>query len=86
MAFKLKSMAFPIELTPNDPNQGENYKILGFALWVWVWPSKHVFAFFIFLRSLMPKKFIGLQEIIYLSCISPQKIAKDDHPIRFIVT
>jgi hypothetical protein len=23
MAFKLKSMAFPIKLTPNDPNQGK---------------------------------------------------------------
>ena len=23
MAFKLKSMAFPIKTTPNDPNQGE---------------------------------------------------------------
>ena len=49
MAFKLKSMAFPIKLTPNDPNEGKNYKIfeiLGFGLWVW--PSKNFSAFFYF--------------------------------------
>ena len=58
---------------------------MGFGLWVW--PSKNVLAFF--LRSLMPKNYSGMQEIIYLSCISPQKIAKGDHPIlpiRFTVT
>jgi hypothetical protein len=50
MAFKLKSMVFPIKLTPNDPNQGKNYKILGFGLWVW--PSKILLAFFHFLEIL----------------------------------
>ena len=49
MAFKLKSMAFPIKLTANDPNEGKklwNFEILGFGLWVW--PSKFFSAFFYF--------------------------------------
>ena len=33
----------------------------------------------------MPKKSSGMQEIIYPSCISPQRISKCDHPIRFTV-
>jgi hypothetical protein len=46
MAFKLKLMAFPIKLTPNDPNQGKKIKILGFGLWVW--PSKMFLAYYFF--------------------------------------
>jgi hypothetical protein len=45
MAFKLKSMAFHIRSTPNDPNQGKNYKILkfwvldfGFGVQNFFWP------------------------------------------------
>ena len=33
----------------------------------------------------MPKKSSGMQEIIYLSCISPQRINEGDHSIRFTV-
>jgi hypothetical protein len=47
MAFKLKSMAFPIKLTLNDPNQGkklQNLEILGFG--IWVWPSNFFLAFY----------------------------------------
>jgi hypothetical protein len=51
MAFKLKPMVFPIKLTPNDPNQGKNHKILkfwvldfGFGLQKLLWP----FFFFFF--------------------------------------
>ena len=32
MAFKLKLIAFPIKLTPNDPNRGKIFEILKF--WV----------------------------------------------------
>jgi hypothetical protein len=49
MAFKLKSMAFPIKLTPNDLDQGKklyNFESLGFGLWFW--PSKKFLAFFYF--------------------------------------
>jgi hypothetical protein len=64
MVFKLKSMAFPIKLTSNDPNQGKKlyiFEILGFGLWVW--PSKFFFGFIIFFFiSLVSKKSSGVQK------------------------
>ena len=60
MAFKLKSIAFSIKLTPNEGKKLWNFEILGFGLWVW--PSKFFSVFLIFLRSLMLKKSSGMQE------------------------
>ena len=46
MAFQLKSMAFPIKLTPNYPSQGE--KLLNFGFWPLGLAFKIFFGHFLF--------------------------------------
>ena len=56
-----------------------------FPIWPLVQPSKISLAFFIFLRSLMPKKSSGMQKNLFLNRISPQKINKPKIPFYFNV-
>ena len=55
-----------------------------FPIWPLVRPSKISLAFFIFLRSLMPKKSSGMQKILFRNRISPQKINKPKIPFYTI--
>jgi hypothetical protein len=48
MPFKPKSMAFPIKSTPNDPNQGKNYRILKFWVLDFGFGLQKFFGLFIF--------------------------------------
>ena len=47
---------------------------------LWFDLQKILWPFFIFLRSLMPKKSSGMQKILFLNRISPQKINKPKIP------
>ena len=50
MAFKLKSMAFPFKLTPNDPNQGIFF--FNFGVWTLRLAFKNIFDLFLFFWGL----------------------------------
>jgi hypothetical protein len=80
MAFKLKLMAFPIKLTPNDPNQGKKImKFWNFGFWTLGLAFKIFFALFsFFLRSLMLKKSSGMQEPYMWVVFHPYQIANQN--------
>ena len=88
MAFKLKSMAFPIKSTPNDPNEGKYYKILKFWVLAFGFGLQKFFRpFFIFLRSLMLKKSSGMQEQYVWVVFHPNQIPnQNSHSNSLCVT